>query len=186
VPPAEFARLVTLACHDLRTPLATVNGFAKTLLRGGALDEQTARFLGLIDAAAGQMNELLDLLGLAARIEAASYEPSLREVDTLQLVQDDDERVTAHGRGETAELDEPALRRALRALAAAALRHGEVDAVAWTVAGRELTLQPVAPAAGGVVTGEDPKDLGALVAKRVIERNGGALGLAGETLVVRL
>ena len=26
-----FARLVSLACHDLRTPLATVHGFATTL-----------------------------------------------------------------------------------------------------------------------------------------------------------
>ena len=30
---SEFARLVSLACHDLRTPLATVNGFARTLTR---------------------------------------------------------------------------------------------------------------------------------------------------------
>ena len=30
---ADFASLVSLACHDLRTPLATVSGFAKTLLR---------------------------------------------------------------------------------------------------------------------------------------------------------
>jgi len=28
-----FARLVSLACHDVRTPLATVNGFVKTLER---------------------------------------------------------------------------------------------------------------------------------------------------------
>ena len=42
----DFPRLVTLACHDLRTPLATVNGFAKTLLRGGELDERTLRFVG--------------------------------------------------------------------------------------------------------------------------------------------
>ena len=40
MPVTEFARLVTLACHDLRTPLATVNGFAKTLVRGGQLDDQ--------------------------------------------------------------------------------------------------------------------------------------------------
>ena len=33
-----FPRLVSLACHDLRTPLATVSGFAKTLARGGTLE----------------------------------------------------------------------------------------------------------------------------------------------------
>jgi len=31
----QFARLVMLACHDLRTPLATVHGFAHTLARLG-------------------------------------------------------------------------------------------------------------------------------------------------------
>ena len=35
---SDFARLVSLACHDLRTPLATVHGFATTLVRGGGLD----------------------------------------------------------------------------------------------------------------------------------------------------
>jgi signal transduction histidine kinase len=29
----EFARLVSLACHDVRTPLATVHGFVRTLER---------------------------------------------------------------------------------------------------------------------------------------------------------
>ena len=182
----EFARLVTLACHDLRTPLATVNGFAKTLLRGGELDEQSVRFVGLIDAAGEQMNELLDLLGLAARIESGSYEPSLREVDTLQLVTCDDERVAVSGEGTSAELDEPALRRALRALTVAALRHGDLDAVTWTVEGRRLTLEPIAPAAATVVTGEEPKDLGALVARSVLERNGAELIREGEALTIRL
>jgi signal transduction histidine kinase len=186
MPVTEFARLVTLACHDLRTPLATVNGFAKTLLRGGQLDDQSARFIALIDAAGEQLNDLLDLLGLAARIESGSYEPSLREVDTLQLVASDDERVVAHGEGVTAELDESALRRALHALAIAALRHGEVELVTWTVAGRELTLEPIAPSAASVVTGEEAKDLGALVARSVLERNGAELSRDGEVLRVRL
>ena len=48
----RFARLVSLACHDLRTPLATVNGFAKTLTRGGTLGERESHFVDLIEAAA--------------------------------------------------------------------------------------------------------------------------------------
>ena len=42
------------------------------------------------------------------------------------------------------------------------------------------------PAAAKVVTGEEPKDLGALVARIAIERRGGSLALDGETLRVRL
>ena len=59
----DFSRLVSLACHDLRTPLATVQGFAKTMLRMGELDEEKRlRYLGLIDNSADELAELLDLL----------------------------------------------------------------------------------------------------------------------------
>jgi hypothetical protein len=183
---APFSRLVTLACHDLRTPLATVNGFAKTLLRGGELAEREQHFVGLIDTAGGQLSDLLDLLGLAARIESGSYEPALREADTLELARSDDERIGAGGSGETIETDAPAVARSLDCLAVAALRHGDVESVEWTVRGRDLALAPVNAAASGVVTGDEPKDLGALVARLAIERLGGSLAIDGEQLRVRL
>jgi signal transduction histidine kinase len=182
----EFSRLVTLACHDLRTPLATVNGFAKTMRRSGRLEPDDERFVGLIESAATQMNDLLDLLGLAARIETGGYEPARRQVDTLELVRGEDGRVECHGTGATVLTDEPAVRRALASLASAAMRHGGLERIGWTVAGRELTLSPVPTDAAPVVAGEEPKDLGALVALIVIERLGGSLVVHGETLRVRL
>ena len=185
-PAPEFSRLVLLACHDLRTPLATVNGFAKTLLRGDVLEDQNERFLELIAGAAEELNDLLDLLGLATRIEAGSYEPSLRTVDTRDLVAGDDARVAVEGAGEPLQTDEPALRRSLAALASAALRHGEIPAVTWTVQGRTLRLAPVNASAAAVVTGAQPKDLGSLVARLAIEDAGGTMTLDGESLVVRL
>src|SRR6266513_2448853 len=80
-----FARLVSLACHDLRTPLATVVGFAHTLSRQGELDETSARYVGMISAAAEQLGELVDELSLGARIEAGRYDPARKELDTLEL-----------------------------------------------------------------------------------------------------
>jgi signal transduction histidine kinase len=186
MPPSEFARLVTLACHDLRTPLATVNGFTKTLLRGGGPDEQSERFLSLIEAAAAQIGDLLDLLGLAARIEAGTYDPPLQDVDTLELATSEDDRVGASGDGVPVEVDAPAIRRCLGALAFAALRHGEIERVTWTMSGRTLELSPIEPAAARVVTGEEPKDLGALVARMVIEHAGGSMRLDGRTLRISL
>jgi signal transduction histidine kinase len=182
----RFPRLVSLACHDLRTPLATIFGFARTLNRMDQPDERTARFLGMIEAAAEQMTELLDELGAAARIEAGRWEPVLREVSTSELARTDDERVTVEGRGEAVETDAEAVGRALRSLALAAVRHGPTERVTWTIDGRNLELAPVRPAAAPVVSGESQRDLGCLVARLVIEELGGALELDGETLRVRV
>jgi signal transduction histidine kinase len=182
----QFSRLVSLACHDLRTPLATVYGFARTLNRMEERDERTGRFLGMIEEAAEQMTELLDALGVVARIEGGRWEPVLREVDTLELARGGDERIEATGSGETIATDVEAVERGLHALALAALRHGPVDRVTWTVHGRQLELAPVTEAAGPVVSGEGVRDLGSLVARAVIEQLGGSLELAGTTLRVRL
>src|ERR687886_242269 len=88
-----FARLVSLACHDLRTPLATVSGFAKTLTRQAQLAEPASRYVEMIEAAADQLAELVDELALVARIEARRYDPTLRATDTLSLAETAAERL---------------------------------------------------------------------------------------------
>jgi signal transduction histidine kinase len=186
MPDDRFPRLVSLACHDLRTPLATIFGFARTLNRTEQPDERTARFLGMIEAAAEQMTGLLDELGTAARIEAGRWEPVLRGVDAAELARADDERIAVEGAGETVETDVDAVGSALRSLALAAVRHGPVEQVTWTVRGRELELAPVRPAAAPVVTGESQRDLGCLVARLVLEELGSSLALDGDALRVRL
>ena len=70
-----------LACHDLRTPLATVHGFAQTLARTEGHDATTARYSEMIDAASAQLAELIDELSLGARIEAGRYDPKLESVE---------------------------------------------------------------------------------------------------------
>jgi len=182
---SQFPRLVSLACHDLRTPLATVYGFARTLNRVPDLDERSARFLSMIEEASEQMAGLLDELGSAARIQDKRWDPALREADTLELAASDDEHVLVAGEGSTIETEVDAVRRALRGLASAALRHGPTDRVTWQVDGTRLELSPVTAAAAPVVTGEEPRDLSSLVARLVIEELGGSLTLDGETLRVR-
>ena len=183
---ARFPRVVSLACHDLRTPLATIFGFARTLTRAGDLDERTMRFLGMIEEASEQMTGLLDELGVAARIEGDRWEPVLRAADTLELATSDDERVAAEGEGETIETEPEAVGQALLSLAIAAARYGPAEQVTWRVSGRDLELAPITADAAPVVTGESFRDLGSLVARMVIEQLGGSLALDGETLRVRL
>ena len=56
----SFARLASLAVHDLRTPLATIFGFARTMERGAELEPPLPRYVEMIIAASEQMTELLE------------------------------------------------------------------------------------------------------------------------------
>ena len=177
----DFSRLVSLACHDLRTPLATVQGFAKTMLRMDELDEdKRLRYLGLIDTSADELAQLLDLLSLAARIEGGRYDPVVREVDSLTLAPDG-----ATGTGATVRVDPEPVERALAALVRAAARHGGVE-VSASVDGPRVAIEPVTAAAAPIVLGETTKDLGAAVAVRLVRALGGEVVLAEERLVVTL
>jgi signal transduction histidine kinase len=187
----DFARLVSLACHDLRTPLATVHGFARTLAGGRGLEPPKDRYVEMIDAASAQLAELLDELSLAARIADGRYEPTLREADTLELARAaaarlGEERVTVSGSGASIQTDPPSVERGIAALAQSALRHGGFDEVTIEVAGTELRISPVTSASAPVVLGEDLRDLGAAVAARLVTYLGGSLVVEGETLGVRL
>ena len=180
-----------LACHDLRTPLATVHGFAHTLERSGDLDETSARYVEMIGSASGQIGELLDDLSVAARLAAGRYEPPLRAVDTLELARAaaerlGEERVGVAGQGEQVELDAETSERAVGALARCALRHGGLEHVELEVRVRELAISPITAASAPVVLGEDLRDLGAAVAVRVVRARGGGVELDGETLRIRL
>jgi two-component system, OmpR family, sensor histidine kinase KdpD len=183
---SRFPRLVSLACHDLRTPLATIFGFARTLNRMETHDERTTRFLAMIEEAAEQMTGLLDELGVEARIQSGRWEPVLRAANTRELAQGEDERIVVEGEGEEIETEIDAIRRALEAFASAALRHGPLQQVTWRVSGRTLELSPVTEAAAAVLAGDELRDLGSTVARSVVEELGGAVELDGTALRVRL
>lgn len=187
----QFARLVMLACHDLRTPLATVHGFAHTLARLGELEDPASRYVEMIGAASKQIGDLVDEVLLSARIEAGRYEPVRKELDTLELAgaaatRLGEERVVVDGEGAQVEVDVEATKRAVAALARCALRHGGLEQVRLTARGEELDLAPVTAASAPVVLGEDLRDLGAAVAVLQLRSQGGSVTLDGETLRIRL
>jgi signal transduction histidine kinase len=180
-----------LAAHDLRTPLATIHGFAQTLVRMDDLGEPKHRYVQMIDAASRQLAELLDELGLAARINAGRYEPNLQPVDTLELARGaaedlGEDRVRVGGNGGTVRVDVDATRRGVAALVQAALRHGGFDAVDCDAEGAALSIRPVTAASGPVLLGQDLRDLGAAVAVLLVEALGGSVVTDGDAVVVRL
>jgi len=186
---ATFARLVSLACHDVRTPLATVHGFVKTLERTVELEPPADRYFEMIGLASAQMAELLDELALVARIEAGRYDPALRDADTLEIARHAQERlegVAVSGEGAIVQTDVEAIDRGVSSLVQCTLRHGGLQEVSVVVRGGEIDVSPVTPASAPVVLGEDLRDLGAAVAVRLIERLGGSVAVSGDTLTIRL
>jgi signal transduction histidine kinase len=187
----SFARLVSLACHDVRTPLATVHGFTTTLARTMELAPPADRYVEMIDAASRQIAELLDELSLAARIEGGRYDPLLRAADTVALARSaadrlGEDRVHVGGEGETLETDVEAVERGVSALVQAVLRHGGLDEVDVAVRGKQIDVSPVTEASAPVVLGRDLRDLGAAVAVRAIEALGGSVSVSGPTLTIQL
>jgi signal transduction histidine kinase len=182
---------VSLACHDLRTPLATAHGFARTLSRGKSLGPTESRYVAMIEEASAQMAELIDALGLVAQIEGGRYRPVVQPTDTLGLARAagalvGDDVVEVAGAGTPVNVEAGAAQRALAALVVCARRHGGVDQVRIEVVESRLTLSPVPPEAASIMLAEDLRDLGAAAARSVFEAFGGSLKLAGDAVIVRL
>lgn len=186
----RFAQLVSLACHDLRTPLATVFGFARTLGRS-EFEPPVDRYIEMIEAASTQLGDLLDELALVARIEAGRYEPRLTPVDSLQLAQAaaselEEGRVAVEGKGVTVQVPEEEMQRGLSQLARAAGRHGGFESVTFSVDGETLRLSPLTRMSVEVLLGEQLRDLGAAAGTILIRAVGGTVHADDEALVVRL
>jgi signal transduction histidine kinase len=190
LPDAAFPRLVSLACHDLRTPLATVSGFAHTLARIDGLEPPADRYVEMMIAASRELAELVDALGLLARIEGGHYEPTLVEADSLQLARAvagrlGEERTEVDGTGGAIAVEREAAEAAVHGLARCALRHGGLERISVAAQADGLRISPVTDAAAPIVMAEEIRDLGAAVGLRVVDALGGSSELAGETLVLR-
>ena len=183
-----FARLVSLAVHDLRTPLATVSGFARTLERT-PLGDPADKYVQMMVAASNQLAELLEDVALVARIESGRWEPNVQEVDSLELATNAAgavEGARAEGSGAPVRVDHDAAETSLRQLARCALRHGGLKELDIAVVGPEIAIAPITEAAAPILLGTEARDLGALIALRVVRAIGGTVELEGGRLLVRL
>jgi signal transduction histidine kinase len=186
-----FARVVSLACHDLRTPLATVHGFARTIERLEPQDERTRSYLGLISEGSTQLTRLLERLALVARIERGAYEPLLQTVDSLELARAAAEdvtvgAVTVGGEGTSLELDPDETRRSLTDFFSCALRHGDFEALACDVGRAHLRVSQVTEQSGRILLGEDLRDFGAAAARIHVEALGGSVSVRDRALLIEL
>jgi signal transduction histidine kinase len=186
----RFLQALRTACHDLRTPLAVVSGFARTLARAD-LAPPTDRHVQMIVDASDQLEELIDELSIVVGIRSDRFTPTLAEVDSLALAQAaaaelEEGRVEVTGAGQIVRVPERETRRAIRQLARAASRHGGVDSVRLEVEGASLTISPVTRASAAVLLGEESKELGALAASSLVRAIEGSVEVEGERLLIRL
>jgi signal transduction histidine kinase len=184
----RFAKIVSIGAHDLKTPLATVYGFARTLGKM-ELEESAARWVAMIEAASAQLRDLVEELSIVTRIEQGHYSPTLSDVDSLELAREAcaelEERVDVSGEGASVQVDGEATGRAIGRLAKAASRHGGIDSVSLVVRGPELEISPLLRNAAGVVTGEELRELGAVAAVEHLRALGATVTAEDERLLIR-
>jgi two-component system phosphate regulon sensor histidine kinase PhoR len=79
--------LMSMVTHEIRTPLATVRGFAQILLKGGIPAEKSSEFLGIINRQSNRLvnlvNDFLDI----SRIESGRQVITKGPLDINKLVQ---------------------------------------------------------------------------------------------------
>jgi signal transduction histidine kinase len=187
----EFPRLVSLACHDLRTPLATIFGLARTLTRSEGLSPTHMEYASMIEQASDQLGELIDELSLAARIRDGRYDPKLETVPVADLAAEaverlGEDRVSVSGRGGEVTVDAEAAKRSVSALVQCALRHGGLNEIDVALDGTNIRITPITKSSAPVALGQDLRDLGAAVAVMHIDRIGGSVSADGETLTIAL
>ena len=84
------SEFISLASHQLRTPLSTVKTYSHMLLDGymGELTDVQTQALKTIIAASDNMNELIGVLLNIARMESGSIEVNGKSQDAIHLAED--------------------------------------------------------------------------------------------------
>ncbi|TVQ27990.1 MAG: sensor histidine kinase [Spirochaetaceae bacterium] len=135
---AKRSRFILGVSHDLRTPIALIQGYAEALQDGYARDpEKTATWLGVIREKAARLDELVTELLDFSRVETETWRQSLAPVNLAEFLRNLADRYALDaelvGRVFTAEItlpedtqvamDERLVRRALDNIIGNALRY---------------------------------------------------------------
>ncbi|MDA8395823.1 MAG: ATP-binding protein [Candidatus Dormibacteraeota bacterium] len=198
--------LIANLSHDLRTPLASLTLLAETL-NGAARDdpEATRLFAGRIAAEADRLHGLVAGILDLARIEAGVEEPTLTEVDLLELSREvvaalspqaerRQVRVEIQGSAVAASADQPRLSRALSSVLDNAIKfshHGGVvrlevgpgdggPRIAVRDQGRGISAATMARIFDRFYSGDRSRSvpgsgLGLTIAKEAVELQGGGI-----------
>ncbi len=81
------SEFVTTASHELRTPMTSISGAARTLLRhGDRLGGAAPDFLEMIVAESDRLSRIVDQILVASRIEAGRIDVTFERTDAAEIV----------------------------------------------------------------------------------------------------
>ncbi|MBP5775429.1 MAG: HAMP domain-containing histidine kinase [Clostridiales bacterium] len=72
--------------HDLKTPLTSIQGFAKALEEDKIPEEEKKEILGIIAKKSESMNDLVDILFEYSQLGTSEYKPVLADFDIAELM----------------------------------------------------------------------------------------------------
>lgn len=72
--------------HDLKTPLTSIQGFAKALQEDKIPEDEKKEIYEVISKKSGSMNNLVDLLFEYSQLGTAEYKPNLSDFDIAELM----------------------------------------------------------------------------------------------------
>ena len=195
--PQELLRMsIGPACHELRSPLAVVYGFARMLEGGGEIDVATReRYVKQIVSGAERLDHMLDDLSRIGRIAAGRVHPQMEQVSIRTVVDDvaadasnEHRLVVDDGADVTVKADPMWLRDALQATIDGLCFEEGIDLrLSWRHEPHELQLHLVPNSSFPMIDVEpDKSGLGISLARIRVVAMGGEFDGSGERVVITL
>jgi K+-sensing histidine kinase KdpD len=193
----ELLRLaIGPACHELRSPLAVVYGFARMLEGGSSIDaEATAKYVSQIVRSAERLDHMLDDLSKIGRIAAARIPPQLEHVPLRSVIDDlcatstNDGRLTVDPGADVAVKADPAwLTESLQAVVDGLCFEEGIDVrLTWRHEPHDVQLHVVPNSSFPMIDVEpDKSGLGISLARMRIVAMGGGFEGSGDRIVITL
>ncbi len=184
------------ACHELRSPLAVVYGFARMLEGSPNLDEAAQeKYVGQIVRSAERLDHMLDDLSKIGRIAARRMHPQIEHVPLRSVVDDlcatstNDGRLAVDpGADVTVKADPTWLTESLQAIVDGLCFEDGIDVrLTWRHEAHEVQLHIVPNSSFPMIDVEpDKSGLGISLARMRVVAMGGTFEGSGDRIVVTL
>jgi len=184
------------ACHELRSPLAVVYGFARMLEGSPDIDAAAQeKYVGQIVRSAERLDRMLDDLSKIGRIAAARLHPTIEHVPLRSIVDDlcatstNDGRLAVDpGADVTVKADPSWLTESLQAVVDGLCFEDGIDVrLTWRHEPHEVHLHVVPNSSFPMIDVEpDKSGLGISLARMRIVAMGGSFDGSGDRIVITL